>query len=229
MPRIARIVIEGLPHHITQRGNDRSQVFFSDEDRERYLSWLKEQSDKHHLEVHGYCLMTNHVHIVATPHIPESLALAIGRTNFRYAQRVNRMQGRSGHVWQNRFYSCAMDNWHYWRAMRYIEQNPVRAHIVRSPCEYLWSSAAAHIGILDSSNILDLKEWHKSVADLDWETILQENLSEEMLMNIRMHTKTGRPWMDDSFLDRLETEMGRRLRPLSRGRPKNNRAEPDEE
>ena len=105
MPRIARIVIPDCPHHIVQRGNNRQDVFFVDDDREAYLGILKYQADRYGLVVHAYCLMTNHIHIVATPSRADSLANAIGRTHWLYSQTINRLHGRRGHLWESRFYS----------------------------------------------------------------------------------------------------------------------------
>ena len=107
MPRVARIVIPGWPHHVVQRGNNRQDVFFVDDDCRAYLRFLCDQSARFGIHILGYCLMSNHVHIIAVPDGEDSLAKAIGRTHFLYAQYVNRVHGRSGHLWQNRFYSCA--------------------------------------------------------------------------------------------------------------------------
>ena len=112
MPRVARIVVPGMPHHITQRGNNRQDVFFIDADRSLYLTLLKEQSRRFGLSIIAYCLMSNHVHLVAAPRRADSLAKAVGRTHWLYAQAINRMHGRSGHLWQNRFHSCALDGEH---------------------------------------------------------------------------------------------------------------------
>ena len=131
MPRVARIVIPGVPHHATQRGNNRQDVFFVDDDYRVYLALLRGLAEQSGLEVHAYCLMTNHVHLVATPQTETALAAAIGRTHFRYTQYVNRLHGRSGHLWQGRFCSTALDDDHFWWVMRYVERNPVRAGLVR--------------------------------------------------------------------------------------------------
>ena len=111
MPRIARIVISDVQYHITQRGNNHQDIFFVDDDRQVYLEFLKKQADRFGLEVQGYCLMTNHIHLIATPHNEDSLAKAIGITHLLYTQYINRMHRRSGHLWQNRFYSCPLDRW----------------------------------------------------------------------------------------------------------------------
>ncbi|MFH1279363.1 MAG: transposase [Candidatus Eisenbacteria bacterium] len=109
MPRIPRIVLVGYPHHVTQRGNDRCDVFFSDEDHRTYLGLLKKQTNRYELEVVGYCLLSNHVHLIVIPRALDARAKAIGRTHFQYTQHVNRDHGRSGHLWQNRFYSCPLE------------------------------------------------------------------------------------------------------------------------
>jgi len=126
MPRLARAVAVGFAHHITQRGNNRQDVFFVDDDRRVYLELLKEQADKYSLELVGYCLMSNHTHIVAIPNEQDSLAKAIGRTHFRYTQYINRFHRRSGHLWQGRFYSCALDDY---AASRGDGNGAVRRHI----------------------------------------------------------------------------------------------------
>jgi len=227
MPRSARIVIPGCPHHVTQRGNNRQDVFFVDDDRRVYLRLLAMQTRKFGLKIEGYCLMANHVHLIATPAGEDSLALAVGRTNLLYAQYVNRLHGRSGHLWQNRFYSCAMDEEHFWSALCYIERNPVRAGMVVAAWDYPWSSAATHCGILfrgrpgaaEAMPLLDLADWRRRLA-VDWKEALNAGQSDELLVRLRRYTSTGRPLAADSFLGKLEVALGRRLRPLPRGRPK---------
>jgi putative transposase len=110
-----------LAHHVTQRGNNRQGVFLTDADRVAYLQVLKHQAVRYRLEVLGYCLMTNHVHLVVVPQNDTSLAQAVGRTHFTHAQRFNTDHGRSGHLWQGRFYSCAMESGHELAALRYVE------------------------------------------------------------------------------------------------------------
>jgi putative transposase len=133
MPRAARIVVPGVAHHVTQRGNNRQDVFFTDDDRRFYLKPLREQAERFVLAVTGYCLMTNHVHLIVTPGEQQSLARAVGTMHLIYSQYVNRLHGRSGHLWQNRFYSCPLDGEHEVAAVRYAERNPVRAGMVQLP------------------------------------------------------------------------------------------------
>lgn len=225
MPRTARIAIVDVPHHITQRGNNRQDVFFVDDDRRVYLSLLKEHSEKYGLEILGWCLMTNHIHLIARPSAPDSLAKSLGRTHLRYTQYVNRLHGRSGHLWQNRFFSCPLGREHFWQALRYTEQNPLRAGIVRQAWKYPWSSAEAHVGGQDTANVLNLPYWRQISAKVDWRQALEEEQAKETIEQIRIHTHTGRPLAGDSFISKLEKVLNKRLRPLPIGRPKKNEKE----
>ena len=222
MPRLARIVLKDVPHHITQRGNNQQDVFFVDDDRTVYLELLKEQSQRFGLDIYGYCLMSNHIHIIAVPRNKEALAKAVGRTHFLYTQYVNRMHNRSGHLWQNRFYSCPMDPPHLWKAMRYVETNPLRAKMVRKPWLYPYSSAGAHVDKFDPLNLLDMKWWKRASRNRDWKAALVSQMNKQDISSIRLATSRGRPLATDSFLSKLEKTVGRRLRPLPVGRPKKN-------
>jgi putative transposase len=228
MPRVARIVIPGVPHHVTQRGNNRQDVFFTDDDRGVYLRLLGRHSQEFGLQVLGYCLMTNHVHLVAVPEDEESLAKAIGRTDFVYTQYVNRLHGRCGHLWQNRFRSCALDEAHLCAAVRYVELNPVRAGMVRAPWRYRWSSAAAHCGEGGDAGFLDLAPWRERWTPEEWKDLLREGCSEEDVQALRLSTSRGRPLGTDSFLSKVEAQLGRRLRPLPVGRPRKGTQEPSQ-
>jgi putative transposase len=203
-----------------QRGNNRESVFVADEDRRVYLQLLQEQADKYGLEVLGYCLMDDHMHLVAIPHEPESLAQAVGRTHFRYTQYFNRVHQRSGHLWQGRFHSCALDKRNLWLAMRYVELNPVRAKLCRKPWRYEWSSAAVHTDEKAESQLLNLRRWYKQISAEAWRKELAEGLTDAEVELLRLRTHTGRPWGSDSFLNKIETLLGRRVRPLPVGRPR---------
>jgi putative transposase len=227
MPRIARAIAVGCAHHITQRGNNRQDVFSVDEDRRVYLELLQEQAQKYGLEILAYCLMSNHVHLVAIPHEEEALAQAIGRTHFRYTQYVNRLHRRSGHLWQGRFYSCALDGRHLWPALKYVELNPVRAKLCRRAWQYPWSSAALHTDEKAESELLDLARWYKQITADAWRKELAEGLTDTEVAQIRLRTHTGRPLGSDGFVSKLETLLGRRVRPLPVGRPKKKTGQED--
>ena len=224
MARTARIVVPGSPHHIIQRGNNRQDVFFADDDRFFYLQTLADQADRHGLKLLGYCLMTNHVHVIGTPRDAGSLQKAIGRTNLRYALYVNRLHDRSGHLWQNRFFSCPLDGRHLLAAMRYVERNPVRAGIVRAAWRYRWSSAAVHCGDTDDPiGLIDSAAWRRRWPPETWRAILRERDDEQLTEKLRWSTFNGRPLGGDRFITKLEAKLNRRLRPNPVGRPRGTR------
>lgn len=154
MPRLARSVCAELPHHITQRGNRREDVFFTDQDRQAYLDWLKDYAEKSKVDILAYCLMTNHLHLVAVPSTEQGLQQLLKPLHMRYAQRINRARGWKGHLWQGRYYSSALDEDYLWAAIRYVERNPVRARIVRKAENYPWSSARGHCGTREDSLLI---------------------------------------------------------------------------
>jgi putative transposase len=133
MPRRPRVILPGVAHHVTQRGNNREPVFRSSDDRRFYLELLGRHAAHYGARILGYCLMTNHVHLIAVPEREDSLARSMGSTHSEYALALNYAQGRSGHVWQNRFFSCPLEESHLLRALRYVELNPVRAELASAP------------------------------------------------------------------------------------------------
>ncbi len=219
MPRIARIVAPGYPHHVTQRGNNRTRVFFDDEDRRTYLSILSLYAQKNSLELWAYCLMDNHFHLLVVPENENSLAKGVGLTNQIYTQYLNRKRGQSGRIWQNRFFSCIVeDNQYLWAVARYIECNPVKAGLVGAPEEYLWSSAKAHLintkdPLLHTPSWLDLTDYQAYVGFI-------RKSDSEADMAIRKATSTGRPFGTESFLEKMEFKLGQSLRRKKPGRPR---------
>ncbi|MCP4643821.1 MAG: transposase [bacterium] len=219
MSRVARIVVPGFPHHVTQRGNRRADVFETDGDHDAYLRFMKQYADKRGLVIWAYCLMTNHVHLVAVPVREDSLGLALRDAHTVYAMYFNSRTQLSGHVWQGRFHSCPMDERHLWAAVRYVERNPVRAGMVERAEDYAWSSAAAHCG-LRSDPLLSPDFPPPGVVD-DWADWLHEEREEDdACERIRQHTHTGRPCGSPTFLDQLEQLLQRVVRPKKGGRPR---------
>ena len=220
MSRIARVTVPDVPYHVTQRGNGRRAIFFNDADRRTYLRSLARYSEEHRLRVWAYCLMDNHVHLVAVPERPDSLARALGCTHADYARYRNVLDGGCGHVWQARYFSCPLDGAHLWRAMAYVERNPVRAGMVAAAHEYWWSSARAHLG-LDEGGFLDLVEWRDRYDPSQWREVLRNGVDEAAIQE-RLHeaSRRGRALGSDSFVAQLEQQAGRTLRPKSVGRPK---------
>ena len=141
MARLARVVAPGLPHHVTQRGNRRQQTFFCDEDYQCYVDLMAQFCKAEQVEIWAYCLMPNHVHLIAVPQSGDGLGRAIGEAHRRYTRMVNFREGWRGHLWQGRFSSFVLDERYLLTAARYVELNPVRAGLVNSPRQYRWSSA----------------------------------------------------------------------------------------
>jgi putative transposase len=201
MPRQARIVIPGVPHHVTQRGNNRQTVFFNDDDRQNYLRVLKESTKRHGLFLIAYCLMTNHVHLVITPQEESGLSKGIGRAHLIYAQHVQRARAMTGHFWQGRFKSCPLDPVHADTAIAYVELNPVRAGMCANAEDYPWSSAAYHCGSgLDTTGfICDGAGWD-AMSPTEWRAKLRA-LSETdgEFESIRNHTTRGQPFGERNF------------------------------
>ncbi len=221
MPRLPRTVFANLPHHVTQRGNRREDIFFTDEDREAYLSWLKEYSDKHQVEILAYCLMTNHVHLVAVPATEEGLQRVLKPLHMRYAQRINRERGWKGHLWQGRYFSSPLDDAYLWAAVRYVERNPVRAGIVNRAENYRWSSAAAHCGNEIDSLITPKSSWNKKFSSIDdWSAWLAEGDETEEIQILRTNIEKGLPCGTEGFIKRLSKLVGRELEYRPQGRPR---------
>jgi len=214
------VVAVDTPHHVTQRGNARRAIFETDGDRLVYLSLLLEFSQLHHVRILGYCLMPNHVHLIAVPQQFDSLARSLRFTHGRYASYLNARQQATGHVWQGRYYSCPMDQDHLWTALRYTERNPVRAGLVDDPEAYPWSSARAHCqGFPDGLTELDM--WRARWTAHEWrEFVTCRNAAEEAeAALIRLNTHSGRPLGEPDFVVRLERRLGRCLTTRKGGRP----------
>jgi REP-associated tyrosine transposase len=213
MARIARVVAPGYPHHITQRGNRRQQTFFSDEDYIAYLELMTEWCQKYQVDIWSWCLMPNHVHLIAVPQNEEGLARAIGEAHRRYTRRINFRENWRGHLWQERFASFPLDETHLLAAARYVEMNPVAAGLVDTPEDYRWSSTRAHLGIYQDglTKVAPLREMVG-----DWHSFLSLSSSEELDL-MQRHEKSGRPLGAAAFVEGLEEKLGRILRPQKPG------------
>ena len=209
---MARVVAVGAPHHVTQRGNNRQPVFFSDLDRRFYMTLLRHHAACHGLRVLGWCLMTNHVHLVGVPEHASSLARALGRAHYEYTIYLNRGRKRSGHLWQNRFFSTPLDRDHTRVALRYVDLNPVRAGLVKQAVEHEWSSAVAHVEGRDAWGLPDRDIWRKMNRRRDWaEAIGDVMMDADQLARLRIAMRTGRPLGSDAFVRKLETQLQRPL------------------
>jgi putative transposase len=218
MARQARVVVPGTPHHITQRGNRRQQTFFSDADYATYLQLAAEAFAAADVAIWAYCLMPNHVHLIAAPSRREALAEAVGRTHLRYTRAINRRERWTGYLWQGRFASFPMDEDYLRACARYVGLNPVRAGLTRQAIDWPWSSVRAHVEgrpdpVLTPEPLLDrLGAEMASFFDLD--------VTEEARRKLRRASSTGRPLGAAEWIKALEASTGRALAPPPIGRPR---------
>lgn len=216
MARLARLVVPGYPHHITQRGVRSMEIFADDQDRRYYLQFLRDEAGRFGVTFLGWCLMTNHVHLIAVPEREDSLARAIGEAHRRYTRMKNFGAGVRGYLFQGRFNSCVLDQQYLLAAGRYVERNPVVAKMVDKPQEYFWSSCRYHCRLTERDPLVRghalpelVDDWAAFLADLD----------DEAGKNISGQTRSGRPLGDERFLLQMEILTGRVLRAKSAGRP----------
>jgi len=216
MVRIARVVVSGIPHHITQRGNRRQETFFRDDDYESYLKIMSEWCSKRGVEIWGYCLMPNHIHMIAVPETEEGLARAIGEAHKRYTRMINLREHWTGYLWQGRFSSFPMDEDYLLAAVRYVELNPVRARLVDRPEAWRWSSASAHLQGRDDK-LVKVRPMLDRVSD--WRELLASG-DERLYEEIRKHGRTGRPLGSGDFIKKVSQMLNRELETKRPGRKK---------
>jgi len=207
MARYPRLVVPGLPHHVTQRGNRRQRVFRSQYDLSKYCSIADRCLYEAGVRVLAFCLMPNHVHFILVPPESDSLSKAVQRMHTSFSLYSNLAWQNCGHLWQGRFYSCALDATHLYNAIRYVEMNPVRAGLVQKPSLYRWSSARAHVFGHSSPIELDTGSLVAALID-DWDAYLNEASGDDFSM-LRDRTKTGRPCCTLDMCHRIEEETGR--------------------
>ncbi len=209
MVRRARIVVPGVPHHITHRGNRAEPIFFEDGDQEIYLGLLGRVLARYDVCLWAYCLMSNHVHLILVPPDAAALAAVIREAHSRYSRLINERAGWTGHLLANRFYNAGLDEDHLWAAIRYVEQNPVRAGLVRSAIDWPWSSARAHAGMVPDGILDPNRPFVGAIAD--WADWLEQDLGETQLAAIRAHTRTGRPLGKPEFVEAALRRAGRQV------------------
>ena len=216
MARLARFVVPGIPHHVTQRGNGRQQTFFSDSDYAYYKTLLATHCAAAGVAVWGWVLMPNHVHLILVPETTDSLRAALSKVHRAYAGHIHAREKRTGHFWQGRFGCVAMDEPHLAAAIRYLALNPVRAKLVKRAQDWRWSSVHAHLnpdcddGLTDVQPMLDRVE--------DFAALLAAGEDDEMSKTIRRSETTGRPVGSDDFLASVEAVLQRSPLPGKRGR-----------
>jgi putative transposase len=226
MARLARVVIPGHPHHVTQRGNGRSRTFFDDGDYALYRDLLAANCREAGVEVWAWCLMPNHVHLILVPSDPDALRRALARVHRSYAGTIQARRKRTGHFWQGRFGAVAMDEEHLAAALRYVSLNPVRARLVQRAQDWRWSSTRAHLRGKDDgvTQLAPIRQRFPRFADL-----LDNPPEADLFAQLRAAESIGRPLGDDRFLARLERLTGRPLKPAKRGpKPQDEQSDTDE-
>jgi putative transposase len=218
MARIARVVVPGLPHHVTQRGNRDQQTFFADEDFAEYRRLMAVSCKECATRVWAYCLMPNQVHLIMVPSTADGLRCAVAEAHRRYTRAINAREGWRGHLWQERFHSFVMDEPQLLAVARYVERNPATAGLCDSPEDWPWSSAGAHLRAANDE-LVEVRALLKRVPD--WRSHLSAPDADGLSEQLQLHSRTGRPLGADEFVKGIETRLGRTLRPRKPGpRPK---------
>lgn len=226
MARLARVVIPGVPHLVTQRGNGGARVFFSEADYRLYRGWLAECCAAAGVEIWAWMLMPNHVHLILVPGDADGLRRALAPLHRRYASHVHARLKVKGHFWQGRFGAVAMDEDHLAAAMRYVAHNPVRACLAPRPQDWPWSSVHAHLiahtdGVTAVEPVL---ERFPRFAEF-----IAKDADPEAAKWLRQAESIGRPLGSARFIAELEARTGRALRPGKPGpkpkRPASNRGD----
>lgn len=209
------MVLPGIPHHVTQRGNRRERTFFEPGDYALYLDLLADAAERHGVEVWSYCLMPNHVHIIAVPRDADALGRTFRHVHRHYTGYVNARMRVTGHLWQGRFSSVAMDEQHLFAALRYVALNPVRARLVARAEDWSWSSARAHIAGEDDC-VVKVAPALERVGD--FRAFLREDFDEAFTYAALRHAETiGRPVGSREWLEDMESRTGLALLPGKRG------------
>jgi putative transposase len=217
MPRTARVVIPGTPHHLSQRGNRRQTTFFGARDYQLYRAIAAEMFADARVEVWAYCLVPNHVHLVAAPSDPEGLARAMGATHLHYTRAINRREGWTGFLWQGRFASFPMDEVHLLACARYVAMNPVRAGLVRRAIDWPWSSVRAHLAGSADALLTPAPLVERLGAELGG--FFDADAPDDERRRLRAASTSGRPLGGAAWISALERSTGRRFSASPRGRP----------
>jgi putative transposase len=218
MARLARFVIPGIPHHVTQRGNGRQQTFFCDDDYHFYRNLLKKYCVEHGVAVWSWVLMPNHVHLILVPETQDSLRAALSKVHRAYAGHIHAREQRTGHFWQGRFGCVAMDEAHLMAAIPYVALNPVRARLVARAQDWKWSSVHAHLRPAKGDGMTETEPVRDRVGD--FAAMLRTGEDEALSMALRRAESIGRPLGGDAFMAHIEANFGRDPKPGRRGRRK---------
>ena len=223
--RLGRYFLPDQPLHVIQRGNNREAIFFGEEDYARYRDWLAAVAAEYGCAIHGYVLMTNHVHLLVTPRAADSLPRTMQSLGRRYVRHVNTTYRRTGTLWEGRYRAAPIDcERHFLACCRYIELNPVRARMVRHPRDYRWSSYLAHAQgaadpLLTGHEIYDRLGRTPAERQKDYRALFRAALDDAFVDDLRAATNGGWALGDARFKRQIAKALGRRVAPLPKGRP----------
>jgi REP-associated tyrosine transposase len=225
MARLGRYFLPDQPLHVIQRGNNREAIFFDADDYARYRDWLAAAAAEYDCAIHGYVLMTNHVHLLVTPRAADSLPRTMQSLGRRYVRHINATYRRTGTLWEGRYRAAPIDSEAYFLACcRYIELNPVRARMVRHARDYRWSSYRAHAegaadALLTSHELYDRLGRTAAARQAEYKTLFRLALGDDFVDSLRAATNGGWALGDARFKRQIVKALGRRVAPLPRGRP----------
>lgn len=223
MARLPRYVIPGQPQHVIQRGNNRQEIFCADEDYQFFLQKLQVAGKKHSCDIHAYVLMTNHVHLLVTPHTKDGIGKLMQMLGRYYVQYFNRRYKRSGTLWEGRYRATLIDSKQYlFTCMRYIELNPLRVGMVTHPADYPWSSYR-HNALGQPDAVVTSQREYRRLGKTDaqrqsaYRQMFETQLEEEILDEIR--SATNKAWVlgSDPFKAKIARQLKRRVSPAPRG------------
>jgi len=226
MPRLTRVAPIGVAQHIIQRGNNRQICFGGEEDMAAYVGWLKEYSRKFNVAIHAWVLMTNHVHLLCTPHeefAVSKMMQSLGRSYVRY---FNVSYGRSGTLWEGRYKACLIECERYLlEVYRYIELNPVRACMVNEPSEYKWSSYQCNaLGkeseLRSAHSLYNRLGVNEQDRQYNYRELFRAHVSDHLIAELRKATSSGLALGSDYFINQMEDLSGQRVSPKLAGRPR---------
>ncbi len=226
MPRQPRSFVPGVPVHLIQRGNNRSLCFFKAQDYRTYLDRLTQCSSQFSVAVHSYVLITNHVHMLVTPASDDGIGRMMQTLGAFYVRHINKRYARSGTLWEGRYKDCLVDSERYFLTVsRYIELNPVRAHMCKNPAQYPWSSfRRLATGMPDPlvcphAIYLALGSSDKE-RQSHYKALFADQIPESTLNSIR--DACNKSWVlgDETFKRAMESQLGRCLPPFQQGRPR---------
>jgi len=229
MPRPPRYDLPGVPQHVIQRGHNRQPIFFHEDDYRFYLECLQATTALHATAVHAYVLMTNHVHVLMTPHQPNSIAKVMQALGRRYVPYINKTYQRTGTLWEGRYRASLVDADQYLLACyRYIELNPVRAGMVQHPAAYLWSSyrwhaCGQHDAVITDHMLYLALGSTMQARQTAYRALCQYRIDEDLLQEIRATLNQCRVLGTERFKDALEAALARRVRLGKPGRPRKSR------